>query len=41
MGGMVVSRALPGSDIAEDVREAALADASGLWLDSASQARVS
>ncbi|MDE1467080.1 TetR/AcrR family transcriptional regulator [Aurantiacibacter sp. D1-12] len=33
IGGMVVARALPGEPIANEIREAALADANALWLD--------
>lgn len=33
VGGMVVARALPGTEIAEGIRQAALADANRLWLD--------
>lgn len=34
VGGMVIARALPGEPIAEEIRSAALADASALWFAS-------
>ncbi len=38
VGGMVVARAVPGSGIAEDIRQAALDDANALWLAQGGQA---
>ncbi len=37
VGGMVIARALPDTDTAEEIRRSALAEATSLWMEPASQ----
>ncbi|MEM9502142.1 MAG: helix-turn-helix domain-containing protein [Pseudomonadota bacterium] len=37
VGGMVIARALPGTDTAEEIRRSALAEATTLWIEPTSQ----